>query len=85
MKGLSEMNAIMISLTTIKENVDGNPTRKTIRRYKFKDCTKDDVLEWFEDKYRDDSPMEKNWDGTYLLTRATSSGFTTYCLKFIEK
>lgn len=77
------MNAIKIALTTIKENVDGNPIRKTIRHYQFKDCTKDDVLEWFEDKYREDSAMEKNWDGTYSLTRTTSQGFTTYSLKFI--
>ena len=47
------------------------------------EATKDDILDWFEDNYRDDSPIDKNYDGSYVLTKTTGTGYVNYILKFV--
>ena len=73
-----------IQLTIVRENFDLKVLSKKIRIYTFKDgATKDDVLEWFEDQYRDDSPIDKNYDGSYVRVKVTDTGYTNYILRFI--
>lgn len=73
-----------IQLTIVRENFDLKVLSKKIRIYTFKEgATKDDVLEWFEDQYRDDSPIDKNYDGSYVLVKVTDTGYTNYILRFI--
>ena len=78
------MKKIQFQITKVIEDENGNPKRKTSRKYVAKaGVSTDDILEWFEDTYRDDSPISKNFDGGYHLTRATDTGYVTYILKFV--
>ena len=73
-----------ITLTTVRENFDLKVLSKKTKAYTFNpEATKDDILDWFEDNYRDDSPIEKNYDGSYVLTKVTGTGYVNYILRFV--
>lgn len=73
-----------ITITTVRENFDMKVLSRKTKAYTFNpEATKDDILDWFEDNYRDDSPAERNFDGSYVLTKTTSTGYATYILKFV--
>ena len=47
-----------ITITTVRENFDMKVLSRKTKAYTFSsEATKDDILDWFEDTYRDDSPL----------------------------
>lgn len=73
-----------ITITTVRENFDLKVLSRKTKVYAFNpEATKDDILDWFEDNYRDDSPIDKNYDGSYVLTKTIGTGYVTYILKFV--
>ena len=74
------MSKIAFTVERIVEDINCNPKRRTTKAYTL-EGTKDDVLEWFEDTYRDDSPVEKGLEpNTYWLSKATATGYINYKL-----
>ena len=67
------------SITTVHENVEGE-TKSSRTRHYTSTSDKDDIIDWFEDKYRTDGMDRDN--GKYFCTTTTSKGYTTYILEF---
>ena len=74
------MHKMKFTVERIVENANGKIVRTSTKTYTL-DGDLDDVLDWFEDTYRDDTPIDKGTEpNTYFLSKATNTGFITYKL-----